>query len=63
QGHKDFQSFALPTELRYQSGCKYRTYFQFDNIFDKKIFFQCLHSILKVIIVADPFLKEDPLRP
>ena len=28
QGHKDFQSFALPTELRYLNcGCKYNVLF------------------------------------
>ena len=37
QGHKDFQSFALPTELRYQSGCKYSTKFQFNKSYLKKI--------------------------
>ncbi len=43
QGHKDFQSFALPTELRHQllfeSGCKYK--FNFRNsqgFFEKNAF-------------------------
>ena len=37
QGHKDFQSFALPTELRYQLfhfyGCKINTFFETCKIF------------------------------
>ena len=37
QGHKDFQSFALPTELRYQLfhfyGCKSNTFFETCKIF------------------------------
>ncbi len=37
QGHKDFQSFALPTELRYPfGGCKYNVLFNFpQNILTK----------------------------
>ena len=39
QGHKDFQSFALPTELRYQLfyhyGCKSTTIFETCKIFTK----------------------------
>ena len=38
QGHKDFQSFALPTELRYLNcGCKYNVLFAIStNHFAKK---------------------------
>ena len=48
QGHTDFQSVALPTELRYlpdstvllaECGCKYRTNFIFSKtIFKKNLF-------------------------
>jgi hypothetical protein len=38
QGHMDFQSIALPTELRYRCycGCKYRTIFILSKTNDKK---------------------------
>gem|GEM_PF-1865093 len=42
QGHKDFQSFALPTELRYHylSGCKYSTPFLYlPNKFVKNLLY------------------------
>jgi hypothetical protein len=38
QGHMDFQSIALPTELRYRPycGCKYRTIFKLCKAKNKK---------------------------
>ena len=35
QGHKDFQSFALPTELRHLLiwDCKYKTFFNSQKLF------------------------------
>lgn len=41
QGHMDFQSIALPTELRYlaECGCKYRTIFNLSKTNNKKNLF------------------------
>ncbi len=40
RGHKDFQSFALPTELWYRSvvitGAKVQLFFKHANVFTKK---------------------------
>ena len=39
QGHKDFQSFALPTELRYPANCsrKYTCFPRIDKLLGKKL--------------------------
>ena len=44
QGHKDFQSFALPTELWYRKNVfKYITLFRINNIV-------CFHKFIENIV-------------